>query len=194
MLQERELSPLGGGKPVRLDFALVCATHQDLQAAIADGRFRADLYYRIAHHVVALPALRAHADRPLLVQELWQRLGQGRRLSADALQVLADYDWPGNLRQLSACLRTLVALSEPGERIDRDALPGYLATRTAVSAVAAAAPTPAPAPAPADSLEQLAQAAMRQALDACGGNVAKAARRLGISRSTLYRRLGPQRA
>lgn len=188
VLQERELSPLGGGKPVRLDFALICATHQDLQAAIADGRFRADLYYRIAHHAVALPALRAHADRPLLVQELWQRLGQGRRLSSDALRVLADYDWPGNLRQLSACLRTLVALSEPGECIDRDALPGYLATRTAVSALAAAAP------APADSLEQLAQAAMRQALDACGGNVAQAARRLGISRSTLYRRLGPQRA
>ncbi|WP_349779627.1 sigma-54-dependent Fis family transcriptional regulator [Xanthomonas sp. WHRI 7065] len=192
VLQERELSPLGGGKPVRLDFALICATHQDLQAAIADGRFRADLYYRIAHHAVALPALRAHADRPLLVQELWQRLGQGRRLSSDALRVLADYDWPGNLRQLSACLRTLVALSEPGECIDRDALPGYLATRTAVSALAGAAP--APAPAPADSLEQLAQAAMRQALDACGGNVAQAARRLGISRSTLYRRLGPQRA
>ncbi|WP_434032069.1 sigma-54-dependent Fis family transcriptional regulator [[Pseudomonas] boreopolis] len=183
VLQERELSPLGGGKPVKLDFALVCATHQDLERAIAEGRFRADLYYRIADHVVRLPALRDHADRGALVQALWAQLAQGRRLSADALDALAGYGWPGNLRQLAACLRTLVALSDPGDTLGRDALPAYLATWRP-------APSPALAPAEAGRLDALQEAAMRQALADCGGNVTRAARRLGISRSTLYRKLG----
>ena len=178
VLQERELSPLGGGKPVRLDFALLCATHQDLERAIADGRFRADLYYRIADHVVRLPALRDHAERAALVQALWARLGQGRFLAAEALAALAAYTWPGNLRQLVACLRTLVALSEPGDTLDRDALPVYVATDV-----------PPPAPTHNGCLESLETAAMRAALDDCNGNVSQAARRLGISRSTLYRRL-----
>ncbi|MFT4248506.1 MAG: sigma-54-dependent Fis family transcriptional regulator [Pseudomonas sp.] len=182
VLQERELSPLGGGKPVRLDFALVCATHQDLEQAIADGRFRADLYYRIADHVARLPALREHADRAALVQALWARLGQGRRLAPAALEALAGYAWPGNLRQLAACLRTLVALSDPGDTLERDALPAYVGVRGAV----------APATIAADDgrLESLQVSAMRQTLSECGGNVSRAARRLGISRSTLYRRLG----
>ncbi|WP_434212657.1 sigma-54-dependent Fis family transcriptional regulator [[Pseudomonas] boreopolis] len=183
VLQERELSPLGGGKPVKLDFALVCATHQDLERAIAEGRFRADLYYRIADHVVRLPALRDHADRGALVQALWAQLAQGRRLSADALDALAGYGWPGNLRQLAACLRTLVALSDPGDTLGRDALPAYLATWRP-------APSPALAQAEAGRLDALQEAAMRQALADCGGNVTRAARRLGISRSTLYRKLG----
>ncbi|WP_434026814.1 sigma-54-dependent Fis family transcriptional regulator [[Pseudomonas] boreopolis] len=183
VLQERELSPLGGGKPVKLDFALVCATHQDLERAIAEGRFRADLYYRIADHVVRLPALRDHADRGALVQALWAQLAQGRRLSADALDALAGYGWPGNLRQLAACLRTLVALSDPGDMLGRDALPAYLATWRP-------APSPALAQAEAGRLDALQEAAMRQALADCGGNVTRAARRLGISRSTLYRKLG----
>ncbi len=180
VLQERELSPLGGGKPVKLDFALICATHQDLECAIAQGRFRADLYYRISHHAVAMPALREHPDRPQLIQQLWQRLGHGRRLTTAACTALASYDWPGNLRQLSACLRTLVALSEPGELIDHDMLPGYVAAR----------PMPAaPAQVRDTRLESLAETAMREALAACEGNVSHAARRLGVSRSTLYRRL-----
>ncbi|GHH60306.1 sigma-54-dependent Fis family transcriptional regulator [[Pseudomonas] boreopolis] len=183
VLQERELSPLGGGKPVKLDFALVCATHQDLERAIAEGRFRADLYYRIADHVVRLPALRDHADRGALVQALWAQLAQGRRLSADALDALAGYGWPGNLRQLAACLRTLVALSDPGDTLGRDALPAYLATWRP-------APSPALAQAEAGRLDALQEAAMRQALADCGGNVTRAAQRLGISRSTLYRKLG----
>jgi transcriptional regulator of acetoin/glycerol metabolism len=183
VLQERELVPLGGGKPVKLDFALVCATHRDLDGAIAEGRFRADLYYRIAHHVARLPSLREQPDRAALVHQLWDRAGQGRRLREDTLAALAAYDWPGNLRQLDACLRTLVALSEPGDVLGPDALPEYVH-----HAIPAAAGTPATPP--AGDLQSLTEAAMRQALDACNGNVSRAARRLGISRSTLYRRLG----
>ncbi|MCD7098520.1 sigma-54-dependent Fis family transcriptional regulator [Stenotrophomonas sp. MMGLT7] len=194
VLQDRELSPLGGGKPVKLDFALVCATHRDLDQAIAEGQFRPDLYYRIAHHTVHVPALRDHPERARLVRDLWQRIGQGRRLHVDALAALADHAWPGNLRQLVACLRTLAALSEADACIGVESLPAYLPRERGM---ARAAPDPS-ATAPASSMQAaegglhaLTIAAMRQALDACDGNVSQAARRLGISRSTLYRRLRP---
>ena len=185
VLQERELSPLGGGKPVKLDFALICATHRALDTAIDGGRFRADLYYRLAHHVIELPPLRAHVDRPRLIDELWQRLGEGRRLGDDARAALADYDWPGNLRQLVACLRTVVALSEPGATISADGLPAYL--RSMSGSRVTPADTSAP---PSVDLQALNRQAMLAAIEACNGNVVHAARRLGISRSTLYRQLG----
>src|SRR6185437_7286770 len=89
VLQERELSPLGGGKPVKLDFALVCASHCELPQAVDAGRFRADLYYRIADHVVTLAPLRQHPDRAAVVDALWQQLGQGHALSSQARAALA---------------------------------------------------------------------------------------------------------
>ena len=183
VLQERELSPLGVGKPVKLDFALVCATHRSLEDAIGDGRFRADLYYRISDHVVRLAPLREHADARALVQALWSRIGGGRRLSMAALDVLSGYDWPGNTRQLVACLRTLAALSDPGCDVGTEALPAYLRQRPSEA-------KPVASRLPDAELGELELSAMRAALEASNGNVARAARRLGISRSTLYRRLG----
>jgi transcriptional regulator of acetoin/glycerol metabolism len=181
VLQERTLSPLGGGKPVQLDFTLICATHRDLDLAMQAGDFRSDLYYRIADHAVVLPPLREHPDRATLVAGLWARLGQGRELDTAARAALAAHAWPGNVRQLCACLRTLVALSDPGDVIGVDALPAQVRHRA----------PPAPLPASAgDGLEAMTLAAMREALAVSGGNVAAAARALGISRSTLYRRLG----
>ena len=195
VLQDRELLPLGGGKPVRLDFALVCATHRDLGAAVAEGRFRADLYYRISHHCVHLPSLREHGDVAALVDGLWARVAGGRRLAPDTRHALAGYAWPGNLRQLVSCLRTLVALSEPGEVVDAALLPGYLRMPAAEvggnDAIAVADAMAMDARANADTdLATMTTALMRATVDACGGNMAQAARRLGISRSTLYRKLG----
>ncbi len=180
VLQERELSPLGGGKPVKLDFALVCATHRSLEDAIGEGRFRADLYYRISDHVVRLAPLRERADTRALVLDLWQRIGGGRTLAPAALDALLGYGWPGNTRQLVACLRMLAALSEPGSTLGVDALPAYLQTRRQAT----------PSPGRDAPLDALRESAMRAAVAACDGNIAHAARRLGISRSTLYRRLG----
>ena len=184
VLQEREMVPLGGSKPVKLDFVLICATHCDLEAAIAEARFRADLFYRIAHHVVRLTPLREHADRRGLVESLWRSRSAGRSLEESALALLAAYEWPGNLRQLAACIQTLVALSEPGESLGPELLPPYIVARPASGAVST---TPLPVDA---GLDALTRAAMRDALDACNGNVARAARLLGISRSTMYRQLG----
>ncbi len=72
-LQEREVSPLGGGRSVKVDFALVCATHRDLHAATDAGAFRSDLYFRIARHTIGLPALRELPDRLAIVRALWQQ-------------------------------------------------------------------------------------------------------------------------
>ena len=188
VLQERELSPLGGGKPVKLDFALICATHCDLDTAMAERRFRADLYYRVAHHIERLAPLRDTADRMAIVTALWARMAQDRRLADDALRALAAHHWPGNWRQLVACLRTLVALHDDGARIDADALPDFLRRMKSDG-------TPSPlAGGGIASLDALEQTAMRDTLAACDGNVARAARLLGVNRSTLYRRLGkPER-
>jgi len=149
---------------------------------VAEGRFRADLYYRVADHVVHLPALRELDERGALLQALWSPMAQGRVLQAEVLQVLQRQRWPGNLRQLQACLRTLVALSDPGEQITPAHLPAELLKVPMVQAANASTVS--------GGLRDIAEDAMRQALQATDGNVSAAAKQLGISRSTLYRRLG----
>jgi transcriptional regulator of acetoin/glycerol metabolism len=186
VLQEREVAPLGGGKAVAVDFVVIAATHHDLDGEVAANRFRSDLYYRIAQARVRLKSVREHAARGELILELWRALGgeeAGMKLEALALARLAAYDWPGNMRQLIGVLRSLMALGDAGAMIGVDALPAE---------VRDARP---PAPATRDErgvspLEMLERDAMQAALQACGGNVSEAARRLGVSRSTLYRRFG----
>ncbi len=192
-LQEREVLPVGGTRPVPVDFALICATHRDLSRMVEEGAFRADLYYRIAPYRVRLPALRERQDRLALVRALWARTdGPSRRvdLSPSCEAALAEAEWPGNLRQLAACLKALAALAEAGESLGPEDLPeGVAGCRT----------TPRPDPAPRSAsgtgrLDTLAHEAMRAALADHGGNVSRAARSLGISRSTLYRRCLTERA
>lgn len=192
-LQEREVTPLGGGRPVPVDFALVCATHQGLAEAVERRSFRQDLYFRIAQYTVELPPLRQRGDISGIVESLWRDFAADNdaRLSPAALARLAGYDWPGNFRQLKATLRTLAILAEPGETLDDEALPADIRRATAVAAtieVPVVEVEPATTAAPA-SLDEVGIAAMRAAVEACGGNVTRAAARLGIHRSTLYRRL-----
>ncbi|MET7247078.1 sigma-54-dependent Fis family transcriptional regulator, partial [Methylobacterium sp. EM32] len=134
-LQEREVLPVGGTRPVPVDFALVCATHRDLSRMVEEGAFRADLYYRIAPYRVRLPALRERPDRLALVRALWARTvgpSRGVSLSPPCETALAEADWPGNLRQLAACLKALAALAEAGESLGPEDLPdGVTGRRTA---------------------------------------------------------------
>ncbi|MCB1589967.1 MAG: sigma 54-interacting transcriptional regulator, partial [Xanthomonadales bacterium] len=190
VLQDRELLPLGGGKPVRLDFALICATHRDLPAEIQAGRFRADLYYRLADHCVPIAPLREQSDRAGLIAQLWQQLGQSRQLSPAVNARLIDYDWRGNLRQLVACLRTLVALTDDGEQVETTQLPGYL--QHVAPSLPAHDDQTVPASEVGSDLASLRREVMLATLRECEGNVSQAARRLGISRSSVYRVLGRQ--
>ncbi len=183
VLQDREVKPLGGGRAQAVDFALICATHRDLAGMAAEGGFRVDLYYRLQHFRVELPALRALPERRAHIDSLLRQtlLRHGLRLSPQAREALLCHDWPGNWRQLVAVCRTLAALAGPQGRIDYADLPSEL--RGTPRQVEDAALRESPA----RDLRSLTAAAIEDALRASAGNVSRAARSLGVHRSTLYR-------
>jgi len=191
VLEERRVRPLGSTRDVAVDFALVCASHRDLAALVREGRFREDLMYRLRGYEIRLPPLRERADRRELILTLFRELGgdaRGIALSEAALDVLDHHPWPGNVRQLVALLRGVLALAEPGDLVLAEDLP------LAAAGPASAATRPVPPPAlpngvarePAPLADMTAQA-IEQALQRSGGNIAAAARALGVHRSTLYR-------
>ncbi|PPE69111.1 sigma-54-dependent Fis family transcriptional regulator [Caldimonas thermodepolymerans] len=186
VLQERQVVPLGGGQPVAVDFQLVCATHRRLRDEVAAGRFREDLYYRINGLTLQLPPLRERTDLPALVDALLQEVapGQDMQLAPEVAAAFGRYRWPGNLRQLANVLRTACALAEDGDpAIGWAQLPDDIAeelNRPAAGRELHDADT---------DLRQQAARAVQQAVQAAHGNLSEAARRLGISRNTLYRKL-----
>ena len=188
VLQERQVTPLGSGQPVKVDFALICATHQPLREAAEDGRFRSDLYYRINGLTLTLPPLRARSDFDALTTRLLHTLGAapGVRLAPEVQTRLAAYPWPGNLRQYASALRTALALLDAGELVvDWQHLPDDL-----VDAVRHSPAGPAPAAVAGEKkLADISRAAIQQAVQDSRGNLSAAARQLGISRQTLYRKL-----
>ncbi len=186
-LQEREVVPLGGGRAVPVDFMLICATNRNLWDFVEAGTFRSDLYFRIAQYSFELPPLRHRADRAQLVEELWDSLGARSRrntLTQECRAQLVTYEWPGNFRQLVGCLRAMLALCEPGETLTIDALPSDV--RFGVTITEKSLP---PREKALSTLEAITATAMQDALRAAKGNVSLAARQLGVSRSTLYRRM-----
>ncbi len=197
VLQERRIAPLGGGPEVAVDFALVCATHSALRAESDQGHFRGDLLYRINGLTLRLPSLRERTDFAALVHKLLAELEPGLsvQLSDAVLESMQRYAWPGNLRQLASVLRTACAMLGAQESLlDWTHLPDDIAEE--LRALPSAGPVPAADPRPAPlalgtphNLEQLSRALVRQALEASGGNVSQAARSLGISRQTLYKKM-----
>ena len=188
VLQERVVVPLGGGKPVPVDFALVCATHRDLPQAIASGHFREDLYYRLNGLTLRLPPLRERTDLVHLLQRELDRLVPERSVcvAPDLLAALRGYRWPGNLRQLFNALRTACALMDADEStITWSHLPDDL-LQALQSGAAAATRSTAPEPEATD-LRTLSRLTIERTITECQGNVSEAARMLGISRNTLYR-------
>ena len=189
VLQERQVTPLGGGTPVKVNFALICATHCDLPAACASGKFRSDLYYRINGLSLNLPALRERSDFAALCDKLLAELFPDLPvdIAPGLRQRLAAYHWPGNLRQLASVLRTACAMLDPGDtRIDWQHLPDDI---LAALQAGTERPSPASAVLPAQDLATLSLAAIQQAIVDHQGNLSAAARQLGISRQTLYRKL-----
>ena len=194
VLQEREVRALGSAQTRSVDFALVCATHRDLRAMVDQGRFRADLYYRLQHFTVELPALRDDPQGPAHIAEMLERTLADRdiELSEQARAALLRHAWPGNWRELAGTCRTLAALALPGQMLELADLPAVV--REALPAAGGPGPAPlrgagaARPPGAAPDLRSLTAAAMQHALEACEGNVSLAARMLGVHRSTLYRR------
>lgn len=175
-----------GDRAEAADVAVVSTTHTGLQAATASGAFRRDLAMRLSAYTVEIEPLRRRPDHRALIAGVWARIAPppgGARLTPEALAALADYHWPGNYRQLFATLRALAVLGDGGEPLDLDALPQE------IRAVREPAPAATVGVDVEVGLDSITLSAMRAAVDAEGGNVSRAARRLGIHRSTLYRRL-----
>ena len=196
VLQEHSVTPVGASKAVPVDFALVCATHNQLLQATEQGRFRQDLYYRINGLTVQLPALRERSDFIALVQRLLADLAAEQGLPMDVLVApdllarLAAYPWPGNLRQLASVLRTACAMLDEGEdQLGWAHMPDDLVQALEAGPSAPDQKQDTPAIPAAMNLQQLSTAAIDQALQAARGNMSEAARQLGISRQTLYRKL-----
>jgi transcriptional regulator of acetoin/glycerol metabolism len=189
VLQERQVTPLGGGRAVDVDFTLICATHRKLREDADAGVFRSDLYYRINGLTVNLPALRERSDFQALTERLLAYLNPQREiyLAPDLLAQLSRHSWPGNLRQYSSVLRTASAMLESDENCidwphlsddmveELSAMPQQPARTITHSTV--------------QNLKELSRAAIQQALENSHGNISAAARQLGISRQTLYRKL-----
>jgi sigma-54 specific flagellar transcriptional regulator A len=208
--QERTFERVGATETRRADVRILAATHRDLDAMMAAGTFREDLYYRLNVFPVNLPALR---ERPEDVAPLAHAIGerieaeQGLRvrLTSDALKVLEHYPWPGNVRELKNLLERL-AIEFPGQIVTRADLPRKFAdANRAVGAPAAAGrPDPeAPALLPVNGLDlkdylgRLERSLIEQALEDTNSVVARAADRLHIRRTTLVekmRKYGIERA
>lgn len=200
VLQERSITPLGSTRTIQVDISLVCATHRRLREEVTRGSFREDLYYRLNGLCVTLPALRERTDIRELVTRLANEEARGRTpvtFSEASLRVLAAYAWPGNIRQLFNVIRVAIALLDDSENVicerhlSEELFENPLGKECRVDMPAEASwQTEASAGASASSLEEIGRQAALRALDAAGGNISAAARKLGISRNTLYRKLG----
>jgi transcriptional regulator of acetoin/glycerol metabolism len=190
VLQERTVTPLGGSKTMSVDFALVCATHCKLKEASDNGSFRSDLYYRVNGLTVQLPALRERTDFQALAERLLAGLNPEREvyLAPELLGKMCIYSWPGNLRQFASVLRTASAMLDADETtIDFQHLPDDMAEDLAEMPLVGMRVPERQEP---QNLQELSRNVVRQVLEASRGNISLAARTLGISRQTLYRKIG----
>lgn len=185
VLQERKLTPLGSGAELDLDVLLVCATHRDLHILTEQGQFRQDLFYRINGLSLKLPALRERSDFVELTLALAHRIAaQPVRMSDEFLTQLQRHDWPGNIRELEMVLRTALALrGRPDDALE----PAHLSEGFLAQIISPEVKTEAPSS--TTRLHTLQAAVLTQALKEHAGNATAAARSLGISRATFYRKL-----
>jgi DNA-binding NtrC family response regulator len=218
-IQEGEVDPVGGKRPVRVDIRLISATNRSLLDMVKEGRFREDLYYRLNVFPMTLPPLRARReDIPELARSFLVRFAaeEGKRvrgLTAEAMSLIARYDWPGNVRQLENALFRAVVLAD-GDELTIAEFPQIASQVEGYDVRIPAAPAAAPASMSAPvreivrvevrdphatslvdeggevkRLEDLEGEIIRFALSHYRGHMSEVSRRLGIGRSTLYRKL-----
>ncbi|MCI5779329.1 MAG: sigma-54 dependent transcriptional regulator [Lentisphaeria bacterium] len=189
VLETRGFERLGGTETITSDFRLIAATNRDLRAMVAAGKFREDLYYRLAVVDLHLPPLRERrAEIPRLVEAFIRDFAAENMknvigIAPDALAKLVACRWRGNIRELRNCVERMVVLS-PHEILQLSDIPEEV-----LEATGEAIPETSPAPPDPLNLDSQEKELIRKALEECGGNRAAAARKLGISRRTLYRKL-----
>ena len=184
-LQEREIIPVGGTKPIKIDVRLVAATNADLERNVRDGRFRTDLFYRLNVIPVHLPPLRQRLDDiPILANHFLRRFAAAsgpKRLSKDAMDTFLRYSWPGNVRELENIIERAVILSESDE-IGIGDLPEKIVRGEAARGKLVIER-------PDMTLEELEREYILKVLQYTGWQKKRASEILGINASTLYRKL-----
>lgn len=182
-LQEHEIRPLGSNERVRFEARIIAATNQELEAAIKRGSFRKDLFFRLNVVSIKMPSLRDRKeDIPALVRHFLARYDNQKsvtQISDEALGRLLSYDWPGNVRELENCIQRAVSLGS-GTFIQIQDLPSSMLYRLARKSSSRQDLT---------TLQAIEQQAIRQALQATGGDRVRAAKLLGIGKTTIYRKL-----
>ncbi|MDI6901477.1 MAG: sigma-54 dependent transcriptional regulator [Anaerosomatales bacterium] len=187
VLQERTFERLGGTRSIEVDVRVVAATNQDLQQLIADGAFREDLYYRLNVVPITLPPLRKRkGDIPLLVAHFMDKISAGdKRITPEAMQMLVDYQWPGNIRELENTIERIAILAH-GPEITPEDLPAEV--RVGVTSASSGARCFV-LPETGVDLEEVEMDLIKQALDRTGSSVPKAAKLLGLTTKTLEARM-----
>jgi two-component system response regulator HydG len=203
VLETREVVRVGSNEPVKVDVRIVAATNKDLEQAVREGRFREDLYFRIKVVTIRLPPLRSRRDDvPMLIDRFVREFAglHGRAVTGvttAAMAKLSNYEWPGNVRQLRNVMETAVLVST-GPSIDVANLPAEIAAVHAPVAAGEAQPAPPGSGASATAsilddlvmpLDEVERILVRNALRQSGGNRERAAKALGISERTLYRKI-----
>ncbi len=196
VLQEREVKPVGGDTFVKIDVRIIAATNKDLRALVTQGRFREDLFYRLAVVPVELPPLRERvSDLPAIVASILRRRRSAgprpREVAKEALQRLARYAWPGNIRELENVIERAAILSDGQSILEADLPPLGPPVPAAPAADALAAPSlerPLKEQV-AEVTRKIERRAILAALRAESGSPTRAARRLGISRAAFYHKL-----
>ena len=196
LIQEREFRPVGALEWRHVDLRVIAATHRNLKAEVAAGRFRQDLYYRLNVFRIHLPPLCEHKeDIPVLISHFLES-SPALRPTPEILQALMAYDWPGNVRELKNCIERMGTLSSQSDQ--PGALPSGLVYQQAaadignLSAAVNEAPRDSYTKPPRThvfSIRDTEAHAIRNALQACHGERGQAARLLGMGRTTLYRKM-----
>lgn len=186
-LQEHEVTPVGASVPVKFDARIIAATNKDLEAEVAEGHFREDLYYRLNVVEIMLPALHERReDIPLLVKHFAAKFARSQKakektVSKEAMSALVNFDWPGNIRELENAVERAVILS--GEEIDLDSLPPKVRLQAESSYEIRDTEMFRP------TLEEMERRYVLEILKNVNGDKTQAANILGIDLSTLYRKL-----
>ena len=189
VLQEREITRVGGEEVIRVDVRVIAATNKDLLGEIDTGRFREDLFYRLNVVTLNMPPLRERKqDIPLLAQRFLTMFCEKNRkeirgFTPQAMDKMLKYDWPGNVRELMNAVERGVVLSS-SEYLDEEELPLLLRAASQEEETLSKEAIPADLP-----LEEVEKASILKTLELTGGNKSEAARRLGITRRTLHKKL-----
>ena len=185
VIEYGEVFRVGSNEPLKVDVRLLAATNRDLMSLVREGKFREDLYYRLKVVTIELPPLRERLeDLPVLVQSFLDEFSrqQGKKspeITPAAMELLYNYDWPGNVREFRNCVESMVVLDKDG-KIDAEDVPRYVKQPEGAESSSGVGGV---------NLEEKEKESIRKALALCEGNREKAAKMLGIGERTLYRKI-----